>query len=62
MTDVIKPFAWLAAIAFVVGFLSYLALGQPAEALPQTAGPYAGAGSGEVSWPASDDWDFAKRI
>jgi hypothetical protein len=57
--DVLKPFAWLAAIAFLVGFCSYLVLGHPSPAIAQE-GAYAAPSA--VSGPASDDWNLPKRI
>lgn len=60
MLDALKPFAWLAVFAFLTGFVSYLALGQPAVA--HANAPYAAPAAGEASWPASEDWEFAKRI
>lgn len=57
--DVIRPFAWLAAIAFLVGFCSYLVLGQ---ANPAMVGDVTYAGPAAVSGPASDDWNLPKRI
>jgi len=56
--DIARPFAWLAAFAFLVGFVSYLALGRPAVAAsahgPQTVI--------SASGPASQDWNLPKRI
>jgi hypothetical protein len=57
LMDLAKPFLWLALIAFLVGFVSYLTLGGPAQAALQgdrLAAP--------VSAPVSDDWNFPKRI
>ena len=57
--DVVRPFAWLAAIAFLVGFVSYLALGQPRLAPAQAddaARPAAASG------PSSKDWNLPKHI
>lgn len=59
--DALKPFAWLAAIAFAVGFLSYLALGGASQAVAQDASNPAAA-SDPASWPTSEDWNVAKRI
>jgi hypothetical protein len=56
-TDVVKPFAWLAAIAFLVGFFSYLALGHPTPAQAEDT-----ARAAAVSGPSSDDWNLPKRI
>lgn len=53
----VKPFAVLAALAFVAGFFGYLALGQPTSALAQVALQPAAA-----SGPASADWNLPKHI
>ena len=61
--DILKPFAWLAAVAFLVGFVSYLTLGRPAAASAHAETTYSAPVAGEASWPAaSDEWDFAKEI
>jgi hypothetical protein len=61
--DALKPFAWLAAIAFLVGFVSYLALGRPAHAVaPFAEADYPAAASGEASWPTSEEWNVPKHI
>lgn len=57
--DVLKPFAWLALAAFMVGFVSYLALGQPTRAMAAEDRP---AYSATVSAPSSDDWNIIKHI
>jgi hypothetical protein len=57
--EVMKPYLWLAAIAFFVGFISYVTLGA------QSATP---AFQDETSWqaqvsaPTSDEWNVPKRI
>ena len=58
LAEVVKPYLWLAAVAFIVGFVSYLAVGRPAPALAQENG-WAAA---HVSAPVSDDWNLPKRI
>lgn len=55
--SILKPFAWLATIAFVSGFLGYLALGHAPRAFAQIDVPATAA-----SWPASDDWNLPKHI
>lgn len=53
----LRPFAVLAAVAFLAGFLGYLALGQPVHAMAQIdVQPAATSG------PASDDWNLPKHI
>lgn len=58
--EVLRPFLWLAALAFLVGFVSYLALGRPvvtaATAAQEEAWP------ARVSAPVSDDWNTPKHI
>jgi hypothetical protein len=53
----LKPFAWLAAIAFASGFLGYLAVGQPTPAAAQV-----GVQAAATSGPASDVWNLPKHI
>jgi hypothetical protein len=61
--DLLKPFLWLAAAAFLVGFVSYLTLGRPAVASAHAETAYSAPVAGEASWPAaSDEWVFAKEI
>jgi hypothetical protein len=55
---ILKPFAWLAVVAFVSGFLGYLALGHPSQAFAKTDDVQATTTSG----PASDDWNLPKHI
>ena len=60
-SDIVRSFAWLAVVAFLVGFVSYLALGAPAAAGTQDAlqpAAYEAVGSG----PLSDEWHMARRI
>jgi hypothetical protein len=52
-----RPLAWLAAFAFLVGFVSYLAFGRPAAA----ASPHATQAL-TASGPASDEWNLPKEI
>ncbi len=56
--DVLRPFLWLAAIAFLVGFVSYLALGRPAA----TSDASLQAWPSQVSAPVSDEWNTPKHI
>ncbi|MDB5495930.1 MAG: hypothetical protein JWP86_3267 [Phenylobacterium sp.] len=53
----LRPFALLAAIAFVAGFFGYLALGQPDRAVAQISVQPAAA-----SGPASEDWNLPHHI
>jgi hypothetical protein len=53
----LRPFAVLAALAFVAGFFGYLALGHPAYATTQDR-LQAEAASG----PASADWNLPHHI
>lgn len=54
----LKPFAWLAAVAFVSGFLGYLALGHPGTAVASASDLQAAVASG----PASAEWNLPKHI
>jgi hypothetical protein len=54
-----RPFLWLAAIAFLVGFVSSLVFGGGATAV---AAGHQHPHSAAVSGPASDDWNLPKRI
>jgi hypothetical protein len=53
----LRPFALLAALAFVAGFFGYLALGQPGSAAAEIAAQPAVA-----SGPASEDWNLPRHI
>ena len=53
----IRPYAWLALCAFVLGFAGCLALTWPAA--PSSV---VQAGPSMVSGPADRDWDLPKRI
>lgn len=41
LMDVVRPYLWVAAIAFAIGFAAYLAVGRPAlePAFAQTPAP-----------------------
>lgn len=53
----LRPFAVLAAFAFVAGFFGYLALGQPSRAVAQIDMRPAA-----TSFPASEDWNLPHHI
>jgi hypothetical protein len=57
LLEIARPFAWLAAVAFLVGFVSYLALGHPANALAKDRLETVAA-----SGPSSDEWNLPKKI
>lgn len=57
--DLFKPYLWLAAIGFAIGFLSYVAVG-PASSNVTVDLPSGWAS--QASAPASDDWNFPKAI
>lgn len=61
ISEAVQPFAWLAAIAFLVGVFCYLALGRPSQAVAgeELAPP---AASSLVSGPASAEWNLPKHI
>ena len=54
-----SPVIWLAALAFMVGFVGYLAFGGAAAVL--TGDPQASPAE-LVSGPASGDWNIPKQI
>ena len=56
--DLAKPYLWLALIAFIVGFASYLAVGGARPAFAQDRPAY----EAPVSAPVSDDWNLPKEI
>ena len=55
--DLFKPFLWLALIAFLVGFMSYMAFGGAGRAEAEE-----GMWPAAVSAPASDAWNAPKHI
>ena len=57
--DLMKPFAWLAAFAFLIGFVSYLALVRPT---PAQARADDAARPAAASAPSSKDWNLPKEI
>ena len=59
--ELLRPLVLLAVVAFVVGFLGYLALGRPALASSQEAAA-AVAAEPALAGPASDDWNLPKHI
>jgi hypothetical protein len=54
---ILRPFAWLAAFGFLVGFFGYLAVSPPAQAVAQ-----ADHGPSLTSGPASEDWNLPHHI
>ena len=58
VAEVLKPYLWLAAIAFFVGFISYMTLGAPSQAVAQEDDVW----TAEASAPVSDEWNVPKRI
>lgn len=63
LQEVLKPYLWLAAVGFLVGFMTYFAMGRPADAYaneirvrPELIAPAAASG------PASAEWNLPKRI
>ena len=57
MTEAFKPFLWLAGLAFLVGFLGYLAVGRPNPAVAREE-PLAAAASA----PQSSMWNLPMHI
>ena len=56
---IFSPVIWLAAAAFMVGFVGYLALGGATEGL---AGSHQASPAELVSGPALGDWNMPKRL
>jgi hypothetical protein len=54
----LKPFLWMALAAFLVGFVSFLFLGEGSRAVAREPAHYASAASA----PSSDEWNLPKRI
>ncbi|MEO8114461.1 MAG: hypothetical protein ABI655_08775, partial [Phenylobacterium sp.] len=62
--DLIRPFAWLAAIAFTVGFWGYLIVG-PGQAAARSVLPAFAAeepAALPTTAPTSDEWNIEKHI
>jgi hypothetical protein len=61
LIELMKPYLWLAAVAFLVGFMSYVAVGPFSPAIAhELAAPAAG-----LAVPAAamaDAWNVPKRI
>ena len=57
--EIMKPYLLLAAIAFFVGFVSYMTLG---GATPAVAQEDEGSWPAAISAPVSDEWNLPKRI
>jgi len=56
--ELVRPFLFLAAVAFMIGFVSCLVFSGP----PVSARAYVNVEPAIVSGPASDDWNLPKRI
>ena len=56
--ELIRPFLLLAAVAFMIGFVSCLILSGPTA----SAQAHPNVQPAIVSGPASDDWNLPKRI
>jgi hypothetical protein len=55
---ILRPFLWLAALAFLVGSAAYLALGHPGVAIADSR-PHAVE---VTSGPSGDMWNLPKKI
>lgn len=62
IADLFKPYLWLAAIGFAVGFLSYVAMTPAASSAVTVDLTPAAAWASAASAPASSDWNFPKEI
>lgn len=60
-TDLFKPYLWLAAIGFAIGFLSYVMV-SPAPGGKDVTVELPSGWASAASAPASDDWNFPKEI
>ena len=56
---IFSPVIWLATVAFMVGFVGYLALGGAAQAF---AGSHQASPAELVSGPASQAWNLPKHV
>ena len=54
----VRPFAWLAALAFLLGFIGYLAVSVPVVATVYDDRPE----PARVSGPVSDEWNIERRV
>jgi hypothetical protein len=59
--DAMRPFALLAVVAFLAGFVGYVLLGQGAAAQPPSDSQTVVADPAAAG-PASDDWNLPKHI
>ena len=55
-----RPLALVAVVAFVIGFLAYVAVGRPLPAQDEAAA--AVSAEPALASPASDDWNLPKHI
>lgn len=55
----IRPFAWLATLAFLLGFIGYLAVSAPVVATVYDDRPVEPS---RVSGPVSDEWNIERRV
>ena len=62
VSDLVRPFAWLAVVAFMVGFVSYLALGHASTAQAQDTLQPAAYEAVSTSGPVSADWNVARQV
>jgi hypothetical protein len=64
LSEVLRPYLWLAAVGFLIGFMTYLAMGRPAGeyALAPQAEPAIITAPAAASGPASAEWNLPKRI
>jgi hypothetical protein len=57
--ELVRPFLLLAAVAFMIGFVSCLVFGGPTITSVQA---HPNVEPAVISGPASDDWNLPKRI
>jgi hypothetical protein len=54
-----RPFVWLATLAFLIGFIGYLAVSVPVVATVYDERP---AKPARVSGPVSAEWNIERRV
>lgn len=55
----VRPFAWLATLAFLIGFIGYLAVSAPVVATVYDERPVEPS---RVSGPVSDEWNIERLV
>jgi hypothetical protein len=59
----LRPLAWLATMSFALGFMGYLAVAKPpAQKAEVASATYLPAERAATSGPASEAWNFDKKL